>query len=55
MSMISVYPNPLQMTRQQLIEYLYFIESQAVVKECNLEDKIKHLKSIIKNQKELDT
>jgi len=54
MSLIGVYPNPLEMTREELIEYVYFIESQAVVKECDLADEIKHLKSIIKNQKELE-
>jgi len=54
MNMIGVYPNTNEMSREQLIEYVDFIESQYLVKEINLENKIEHLKSIIKNQKEID-
>ena len=43
-----MYPNPYDMTRDQLIDYLTFIEAQAITKEFDLVQENKYLKNVIK-------
>ena len=48
MSLVGVYPNPNLMTKEQLIDYLTFIEAQAITKECDLRDRIKYLETTLR-------
>jgi len=47
MSLIGVYPDINEMNKEQLIEYIIFLEAQAVTKELEQEREIDYLKSII--------
>lgn len=48
MSLIGVYPNEGWMTRKQLLEYIIFLESQSIVKEMDLQDRVDYLERVLK-------
>lgn len=47
MSLVGVYPNERWMTREQLLQYVYFLESHWIVATIELEDEIERTTKLI--------
>lgn len=49
MSLVGVYPDTNLMNRDQLLDYITFIEAQAVTNEYDLREKVKYYKKCFEN------